>query len=109
MAKGYYLNFLIKNKIHRFVFTTHALKQMETRKVNDQKVITLFKDIEDTVLQGLINNKKEIIISSEDLGFSMVLDFKKTEVEAEGKAIKLVTVIDKTEVFAKKGTELIYI
>lgn len=109
MLKGYYLNFKIKGRIHRFVFTTHALEQMEERYVNEQEVIFLFEGLkgEEVIIEGCIRDSKEIILSDPKLGFSMVLDFKDALKESEGKAIKVVTVIDKSEVFCYRGTELI--
>ena len=105
--KGYFKDFQIKGDIYRFVFTSHARERMKSRKVKDREILLSFERIDGITIEGFIREGKEIIIIDEEMGFSMVLDFKDALNKAEGKAIKLVTVIDKTEVFAKRGTDLV--
>jgi len=80
--------------------TYHALERMEERKIEAETVVGNILLLGKEKIKELQELEQEIIIIDEDTNTSLVIGFKQNK-------IKVITVINKSNVFVKKGTKIV--
>lgn len=87
----------IENKTYSIRATAHALERMQQRNVNEYVVTGNIIALGPEELKRLQESGEEAIIIDEDKNISIVIGFKSNR-------IYVITVIDKSNVFVKRGT-----
>ena len=87
----------INGKEYKVVTTRHAEQRMSQRHIDKYLIAGNIISLGSEKLERLQNEWEEAIIIDKEKGFSMVIAFYPNQ-------IKLVTVIDKTNVFVKSKT-----
>ena len=82
--------------------TNHSLERMEQRNVDEYLVISNIMGLGAETIERLQTNNEEAIIIDNNTNTSIVIGFSK-------KAITVITVINKSNVFVKTGTEIVRI